>query len=255
MSKKNNKKQKRKIKKSPLFFISFALIIYFILIVLVQLVQKPAHLLSFASSYFYKTPYETWKTYHADFKKYQTSTTPSYVLAAIAQVESSGNPIATPKWEWNFKNSWHSLYSPVSSSVGLYQFTTPTFNRAAKFCVHEGKLYSKVEAHQILHPCWWSRFGFRLSASSSIRTASAYLHKEVSELLKRFNMSHLGVRSKSRLAMVVHLCGKHKASLLLQKRSLHSLGYCGRHKVSKYIKKAEQLTRKFKSLDFKLTQN
>lgn len=217
----------------------------------VQIVQKPAHLLSFMSSYFYKTPYETWQSYHSDFKRYQTITTPSYILAAIAQVESSGNPIATPQWEWNFNNKWHSLYSPVSSSVGLYQFTEPTFKRAGGLCVHEGQLYTSVKAYQVLHPCWWSRFGFRLSASSSIRAASAYLHKEVNELLNRFNMQHLGEKSRARLAMVVHLCGKYKASRLLRRQSLSSLGYCGRHKVSRYIKKAEKLASTFKRLDKK----
>ncbi|MCH2535573.1 MAG: lytic transglycosylase domain-containing protein [Bdellovibrionales bacterium] len=248
MSKKS-KKPKSKLKISPYAFICFTVVIYFLMILVVQIIQKPAHLLGFMSSYFYKTPYETWQSYHQDFKQYETITTSSYVLAAIAQVESSGNPIATPHWEWNLKNKWHSLYAPVSSSVGLYQFTTPTFERAGTLCVHKGEIYDKVEPYQILHPCWWSRFGVRLSASSSIRAASAYLHKEVGELLRRFNMEHLGVKSRARLAMVVHLCGKYKAALLLKKRSLASLGYCGSHNVAQYIKKAERLIVKFKKLD------
>lgn len=241
--------------KSPIFMITFALFFYFFIIVSTQLIQKPAQALSLISSYFYKTPYETWVSYQSYFHKYQTLTTSPYVLAAIAQVESSGNPLATPKWEWNFKNSWHSLYAPVSSSVGLYQFTTPTFKRAGKFCVHKGEVYKDIESHQIFHPCWWSKFSTRVSASSSIRAASAYLHKEVSELQSAYSKKKLSLKSRARLAMVVHLCGKYKASLLLKKSSLASLGYCGSHRVSYYIKKAERLVKKFKNLDYKLSKN
>ena len=52
------------------------------------------------------------------------------LLAALAQVEGAGNPVARTYWRWRL--SWNplELYRPASSAVGMYQITDATFQEA-----------------------------------------------------------------------------------------------------------------------------
>src|SRR6267142_211412 len=54
---------------------------------------------------------------------YHVARKPTELLAALAQVESAGNPVARTYWRWRL--SWNPLaiYQPASSAVGTYQMT------------------------------------------------------------------------------------------------------------------------------------
>ena len=56
-------------------------------------------------------------------------------LAALAQVESAGNPLAQTYWKWQL--TWHpfGLYRPASSAVGMYQITDATFAQTKRECL------------------------------------------------------------------------------------------------------------------------
>ncbi len=58
--------------------------------------------------------------------------TPEF-LCAMAQVESSGNPFASPKWKWQRTTDIKKIYAPASSAVGLLQYTNGTFKEAKQF--------------------------------------------------------------------------------------------------------------------------
>src|SRR5579863_1169544 len=58
-----------------------------------QVIGKPSELLFPVSGILYKAPSETWRQYAPIFRRYATNVITSDLLAAIAQVESSGNPV------------------------------------------------------------------------------------------------------------------------------------------------------------------
>jgi hypothetical protein len=59
-----------------------------------HVVRKPSELLFFVVGELDKEPIETWRQYEPLFHTYSTSTITPELLAALAQVESTGNPVA-----------------------------------------------------------------------------------------------------------------------------------------------------------------
>ncbi|HVY82421.1 MAG TPA: hypothetical protein VG994_15635, partial [Steroidobacteraceae bacterium] len=58
-----------------------------------QVVRKPSELFFPVSGTLYKTPTETWEAYEPIFRRHSTQVMTPELLAALAQVEGSGNPI------------------------------------------------------------------------------------------------------------------------------------------------------------------
>src|SRR4029077_4253456 len=89
--------------------------------------RKPTEMFSPLSSAFDKTPLETWRHYAPLFREYSTDAITPELLAALAQVESAGNPLASTYWRWRL--TWHpfAIYQPASNSVGMYQMTDAAF--------------------------------------------------------------------------------------------------------------------------------
>src|SRR5947208_14336349 len=88
-----------------------------------QIIRKPSELFFPVSGTLYKTPAETWREYQSAFEKYSTSVMTPELLAALAQVEGSGNPIARTYWRWSWTLHPFAVYRPASSAVGMYQIT------------------------------------------------------------------------------------------------------------------------------------
>ena len=65
-----------------------------------HVVHKPTELLFFVGGALDKEPIETWRQYEPLFHTYSTSTITPELLAALAQVESTGNPVARTYWRW-----------------------------------------------------------------------------------------------------------------------------------------------------------
>jgi hypothetical protein len=65
-----------------------------------QIVRKPSELFFPVSGTLNKTPTETWRQYAPLFLKYSTDVMTPELLAALAQVEASGNPVARTYWRW-----------------------------------------------------------------------------------------------------------------------------------------------------------
>ena len=59
-----------------------------------QVARKPGELLAPVSGSLAKSPDSTWQSYGSLFEKYSTNIISPEFLAALAQVEGSGNPIA-----------------------------------------------------------------------------------------------------------------------------------------------------------------
>src|ERR1700683_1489373 len=88
-----------------------------------QVLRKPSELFFPVSGTLNKSPAETWQQYGSLFKKYSTSVMTPDFLAAIAQVEGSGNHVARIFWRWSGLSQSFEVYRPASSAVGMYQIT------------------------------------------------------------------------------------------------------------------------------------
>jgi hypothetical protein len=63
-----------------------------------QVIHKPTELFFFVGHKLDKEPVETWRQYGPLFRAYSTHSITSELLAALAQVESSGNPVDRTYW-------------------------------------------------------------------------------------------------------------------------------------------------------------
>jgi hypothetical protein len=100
-----------------------------------QVVRKPTELLFFVGGALDKVPSETWQQYGPLFRKYSTDTITPELLAALAQIESTGNPVARTYWRWRLTWNPFGVYKPASSVVGLYQMTDAAYAEASRYCV------------------------------------------------------------------------------------------------------------------------
>src|SRR5258707_5264963 len=102
-----------------------------------QVVRKPSELFFPVSGTLNKAPAETWRQYAPLFRKYSTNVMSPELLAALAQVEGSGNPVVRTYWRWSWKPKPFEVYRPASSAVGMYQITDGTFAEARRYCIHD----------------------------------------------------------------------------------------------------------------------
>ena len=102
-----------------------------------QVTRKPTELFFPVSGTLYKTPSETWDAYAPLFRRYATKVITPEFLAALAQVEGSGNPVVRTYWRWSLTISPFEVYRPASSAVGMYQITDGTFEEAKRYCIHD----------------------------------------------------------------------------------------------------------------------
>src|SRR5215510_7303924 len=157
-------------------------------------VHKPTELLAPMSSTFSKAPAETWREYEAHFRKYATPVIAPELLAALAQVESEGNPLAQTYWRWNL--TWHPLevYRPASSAVGMYQITDATFAQAKRECLYEtGDL-------TLPGSCWFDRLYGRIAPSRAVQFTAAHLDRSVAMTLRRQRIATVSLQHKQDLA-------------------------------------------------------
>src|SRR5258708_5842321 len=88
-----------------------------------HVVRKPSELLFFVGGALDKEPIETWRRYEPLFHTYSTSTITPELLAALAQVESTGNPVARPYWRLQLTSNPLPAYKPPSTPPTIYHIT------------------------------------------------------------------------------------------------------------------------------------
>jgi hypothetical protein len=70
-------------------------------------------------------------------RDHSTAVVTPELLAALAQTESSGDPVALTYWRWRFSANPFDIYRPASSAVGMFQITDGTFAEARRYCIHD----------------------------------------------------------------------------------------------------------------------
>ena len=214
---------------------------------LVQISRKPTELLRFAKLGRVKTPQETWSEYNEDFTRYATDLITADFLAALVQVESSGDSLASPAWTWRWSTSPWGLYGPPSTAVGLLQITKGNFGSARGLCVKEGRVL-KEGAWYDPEACQSALLHSRLNASHSIEMTSAFLHSNVRRILAR-SPRRVSLRDMQKLAAVIHLCGPNKGQALVRaKFNADAVGICGTQPVGSYVRLVMRYRAQFSQL-------
>ena len=213
-----------------------------------QVLRKPTELFFPVSGALNKFPEETWSRYAPLFKKHATAVTTAPFLAALAQVEASGNPIARTYWRWSWRRHFFELYRPASSAVGMYQITDGTFAEARHLCIHDHQVV-REGAWNDWHACWMNDLYSRVIPSHAVELVAAYLTANTDELLARYHRNNVSLQQRQQLATVIHLCGA-GAGAAFARQGLHAVPgqHCGDQDVAAYLRRVQAMTRLFSHL-------
>jgi hypothetical protein len=213
-----------------------------------QVFRKPTELFFPVSGALYKTPAETWDTYAPIFRRHATRTMTPDLLAALAQVEGSGNPIVRTYWRLSWSARPFEIWRPASSAVGMYQFTDGTFDEARQWCIHDHAVVADGPWND-WHSCWFNALYARVVPSHSVEMASAYLDVKVAAVLARRGAGGASLAQRQQLAAVIHLCGAGAGDTFAARRFRLAGGQrCGDHSVAEYVARVEQMRAVFRRL-------
>ncbi|HEU4685531.1 MAG TPA: lytic transglycosylase domain-containing protein [Nitrospira sp.] len=207
--------------------------------------MKPSELLFPVENSFDKTPAATWKQYGALFEEHSTAVISPEFLAALAQSEGGGNPVARTYWRWQVTWNPFEVYQPASSAVGMFQMTDGTFQQAKRYCIHDHRVVTEGPWHDV-KSCWFNSLYTRIVPSHAIEMTSALLDREVTRAIRGRTATRL---EKQNLAAVIHLCGAAAGQAYAARRFRLVPGQrCGDHDVSAYLARVNKLTRLFAAL-------
>lgn len=215
---------------------------------MVQVIRKPTELFFPVSGSLAKRPPETWRRYGPLFHEHSTAVITPDLLAALAQVEGSGNPVARTYWRWRLAWNPFELYRPASSAVGMFQITDPTFQEARRYCIHE---HAVVEAGPWHDPrsCWFNGLYTRVVPSHAVEMTAALLDRTVARTLERNRIAGATLRQRQDLAAVIHLCGAGAGNAYARRGFQLTRGQrCGDHDAGRYLAHVNALRRQFARL-------
>src|ERR1700691_4987578 len=206
-----------------------------------HVIRKPTELFFFVGHRLDKEPSETWRQYGPLFRTFSTSTITPELLAALAQIESSGNPVDRTYWRWRWSFNPFAIYQPASSAVGLFQMTDGAYAEAGRSCIRD---------HVVVDSgCGFTSLYIRAIPSHSIELASIYLDRHVTEVLARTSEAKATASQKQDLAAFVHLCGAGPAAAFARRHFQMMVGErCGAHLVAAYVAHVNAMKRQFLSL-------
>ena len=240
----------RRLKRAPLALrvglgVALAAILALSLNALYQVVRKPTELFFPVSGTLYKTPQETWREYGPLFRRYATRSIRPQLLAALAQVEGSGNPLVRTYWRWTWVLRPLELYRPASSAVGMYQITDATFAEARHYCIHAHEVV-REGAWNDWHACWFNALYSRVLPADAVELTAAYLDLKVTGILARSGISRISAVQQRHLAAVVHLCGA-GAGAAYARQGLHfgEGQRCGDHDPRAYLRRVDAMEEVF----------
>jgi len=214
----------------------------------VQVARKPTELLGLALPTAPKPPARTWDAYGGLFREHATGLVPAELLAALAQAESAGDPLARTYWRWRW--SWNPLevYAPASSAVGLLQMTDGTFEEARRLCVHLGEP-AREGPWWDPRACWLNALYVRWLPGDAIEMTAAWLHVGVLETLATAGSAGASAPERRRLAAVIHLCGRTRAEGYVRRGFRPAAGErCGDHDLAGYLARVGALEATFAAL-------
>jgi hypothetical protein len=224
-------------------------ILWFVLNWVYQVVRKPSELFFPVSGTLNKMPAETWRQYSPLFQKYSTDSISPGLLAALAQVEGSGNPVVRTYWRWSLNPRPFDVYRPASSAVGMYQITDGTFAEARHYCIHDHTVVEDGPWND-WKSCWFNSLYTRTIPSHAVELTAAYLDRSVAAALARHGVKHPSLERTDELAAVIHLCGAGAGDAYVRRGLRLTEGErCGDHDARGYVARVSGMKRVFESIE------
>jgi hypothetical protein len=210
-----------------------------------QVVRKPTELFFPVSGVLAKTPSETWRQYEPLFRRHSTVVITPDLLAALAQVEGEGNPVARTYWRWQFTWNPLAIYEPASSAVGMYQITNATFREARRYCIHDHVVVEDGPWHDV-HSCWFNGLYTRVVPSHAVELTAALLDRDVARTLAQRRIDAATLPQKQDLAAIIHLCGAGAGDGYARRGfRLTPHQRCGDHDAGQYLARVNAMKRRF----------
>lgn len=221
---------------------------FFALNLIYQVIRKPGELFAPISASLSKSPVSIWQSYGALFEEHSTSIISPEFLAALAQVESDGNPIARTYWRWQWSWSPFEIYRPASSAVGMFQITDGTFAETRKYCIRNHTVLTEGPWSD-LSSCWFNSLYARNLPSHAIEMTAAYLHQRVVDTVGARHTAKASLAQKQRLAAVIHLCGLKRGETFAARGFRVTPGeLCGTHSLQRYLTQIDLMKKRFARL-------
>jgi hypothetical protein len=215
---------------------------------IVQAVRKPTEIFFPVSGSLAKPPAETWRQYGSLFVKHSTAVITPELLAGLAQVEGSGNPVARTYWRWRFSWNPFELYRPGSSAVGMFQITNGTFAEARHYCIHNHVVVEDGPWHDP-RSCWFNALYTRVVPSDAVEMTAALLDRRVARTLESHRIAVASLQQRQNLAAVIHLCGGRVGDAYARRGfRFRASQRCGDHDVRRYVAQVNLLKRQFARL-------
>ncbi|HEX5093093.1 MAG TPA: hypothetical protein VFV84_10445 [Burkholderiales bacterium] len=216
---------------------------------LVQVARKPTELFFPVSGALDKSPAETWREYAPVFEAHSTKTITAEFLAALAQVEGAGNPVARTQWRWRLTENPFEVYRPASSAVGMYQITDGTYALARRYCIHDHEVVEDGPWHA-WKSCWFNGLYFRVVPSHAAEMTSAFLDASVAQALRRAGRNGASLSQRQDLAAVMHLCGVAAGEAFARRGfRVPPPPFCGGQNVAAYGERVRAMQREFARLN------
>jgi Transglycosylase SLT domain len=226
-----------------------AVILWFVLNWMYQVVRKPSELFFPVSGTLNKIPTETWRQYSPLFEKFSTNAISPELLAALAQVEGSGNPVVRTYWRWSLNPRPFDVYRPASSAVGMYQITDGTFAEARHYCIHDHAVVEDGPWND-WKSCWFNSLYTRVIPSHAVELTAAYLDRSVAATLARHRVKFASLERTDELAAVIHLCGAGAGDAYVKRGLRLTEGErCGDHDARAYVARVSGMKHIFESIE------
>lgn len=207
-----------------------------------QVMRKPTEMFYPVSGALNKAPAATWRDYGPLFREYATAAISAELLAALAQVEGAGNPVARTYWRWHL--TWHpfAIYKPASSAVGMYQMTDAAFAEARRYCIRNHSVIDGDDRRS----CWFTGLYTRVAPSHAVELTAIFLDRNVASILAALPKSAANLQQKQDLAAIVHLCGGGPAKAFARNGYHLAAGErCGDHDAAIYLAEVNAMKRQF----------
>ncbi len=215
---------------------------------MVQVARKPSEVFFPVSVSLFKAPAQTWRQYGPLFTAHSTTVITPELLASLAQMEASGNPVARTYWRWRLSWNPFEVYRPASSAVGMFQITDGTFAEARRYCIHDHVVVEDGPWHDP-GSCWFNGLYTRVVPGHAVEMTAALLDRTVARTLERNRISTASLQQRQDLAALIHLCGSGAGNAYARRGFRLIRGQrCGDHDVRRYLAEVNVLKRQFARL-------
>ena len=211
-------------------------------------INKPTEVLFPLEDALDKHPAATWQEYGSLFREHSTAIITPDLLAALAQVEGAGNPVARTYWRWRFSWNPFDWYRPASSAVGMFQLTDGTFREAKRYCLHNHVVVEEGPWNDV-HSCWFNSLYTRVVPSHAIELTAALLDRQVAATVGSRRSASITRQQKQDLAALIHLCGAGAGHAFAARGfRLSPNQKCGDHNAASYLARVNALKLQFARL-------